>query len=140
MNTFIHMVQVFVYRVVGIQRGGKMAVIRFADVFTLYPNKGISDAIINFFIWYISYLLLWYEFDTVCHIQDNASSTSHCYDNQCIRLHCGYHQDLCRGKEKSFYCCKWPIRYRSASFVVSLLHTVSTNTSVIRHWSTFTFH
>ena len=30
--------------------------------------------------------------------------------------------------------------YRSASFVVSLLHTVSTNTSVIRHWSTFTFH
>ena len=42
MNTFLHMVQVFVYRVVGIQRGGKMAVIRFAEVFTLYPNKGIS--------------------------------------------------------------------------------------------------
>ena len=45
----------FIYRVVNVQKGNKKAVLRFTDVFTLYPNKGVSDAIINFFGRYVMY-------------------------------------------------------------------------------------
>lgn len=45
----------FIYRVVNVQKGNKKAVLRFTDVFTLYPNKGVSDAIINFFVRYVMY-------------------------------------------------------------------------------------